>query len=87
MTDGERIIRLETQMNNIDKKVEDGFKAIDIRFDKMETLINAFVKTVGETYTTKEEFSPVKKVVYGAVTIALVAVLGTILALIGLKYK
>lgn len=36
MTEGERIIRLETQMNNIEKKVDEGFENVLKRLDSLD---------------------------------------------------
>lgn len=36
MTEGERIIKLETQMDNIEKKVDDGFETVLKRLDSLD---------------------------------------------------
>lgn len=39
-------------------------------------------KKVSSGYVTKEEFEPIKKIVYGVVSLILVAVVGAIVALV-----
>lgn len=47
MNEGERIIKLETQMNNIERKVDEGFAAINDKLDKMDSkYANKWVESV-----------------------------------------
>jgi archaellum component FlaC len=58
----------------------------DISFirDTVERLEES-IDDIKKAYVTKEEFSPVKSVAYGMVSIVLVTVMGALLSLIVLK--
>jgi ABC-type phosphate transport system permease subunit len=44
--------------------------------------MNAIDNKVSSGYVTKEEFDPIKKIVYGVVSLILVAVIGALVALV-----
>lgn len=44
--------------------------------------LNAVDNKVSSNYVSKEEFEPIKKIVYGMVSIILVAVVGALVALV-----
>lgn len=44
--------------------------------------LNAVDNKVSSNYVSKEEFDPIKKIVYGMVSIILVAVVGAVVALV-----
>ena len=44
--------------------------------------MNAIDTKVSSGYVTKEEFEPIKKIVYGVVSLILVAVVGALIALV-----
>lgn len=44
--------------------------------------MNAIDSKVSSGYVTKEEFEPIKKIVYGVVSLILVAVIGALVALV-----
>lgn len=44
--------------------------------------LNAVDEKVSSHYVSKEEFEPVRKIVYGVVTLILVAVVGALVALV-----
>lgn len=44
--------------------------------------MNAIDTKVSNNYVTKEEFEPIKKIVYGVVSLILVAVVGALVALV-----
>ena len=44
--------------------------------------MNAIDTKVSSGYVSKEEFEPVKKIVYGLVTLVLIAVVGALVALV-----
>ena len=52
----------------------------DITYIKQE--VSEIKRLVQEHYVTKSEFEPIKKIVYGLVSLILIAVVGAILALI-----
>jgi hypothetical protein len=52
----------------------------DITYIKQE--VDDIKKLVENKYVTKDEFDPIKKVVYGMVGLILVAVVGAVLALV-----
>jgi hypothetical protein len=78
MTEGERIIKLETQMDNIEKKVDDGFKATDARFDNMEKLVKDFIEKSESKFASKW----VEKVLWGAGAIIGTSLLAALLKLL-----
>ena len=53
-----------------------------VRIDERTTGLVAKVNGMLDTYVTKIEFSPVKKIVYGLITIILIAVVGAIVSLV-----
>lgn len=85
MTEGERIVSLEEKMRNIEDKVDRGFENTTKQIEEIKTTLKDFIKGADERYVTEVEFSPIRKIVYGAVALILTAVLATILILIGLK--
>lgn len=44
--------------------------------------VNSIDNKISEGYVSKEEFEPIKKIVYGVVSLILVAVVGAIVALV-----
>lgn len=54
--------------------------ATDISYIKSE--IQEMSKRLCESYVTKEEFDPIKKVVYGLIGLILTAVIGGLIALV-----
>ncbi|MES2216678.1 MAG: hypothetical protein V4481_05295 [Patescibacteria group bacterium] len=81
MNEGERIIKLETQMNNIEKKVEDGFKASEKRFDSLEDTMKKFIEKSDTKFASKW----VEKVVWGVCTVVGCTLLGAALSKIIIK--
>lgn len=67
MTEAERIIKLETQMDNIEKKVDGGFKDVITRLDALD-----------QKFASKW----VEKVMIAAGSFIGLAILGALLALI-----
>ena len=64
MQEETRLIKLETCMNNIEK-----------RFDKLEAKFDGFLDKLESKYVSKLEFKPIQKLVYGMVGTILTAVL------------
>lgn len=48
----------------------------------MKDKLNAIDTKVSSGYVSKEEFEPIKKIVYGVVSLILVAVVGALVALV-----
>jgi hypothetical protein len=48
----------------------------------MKDKLNAIDTKVSSGYVSKEEFEPIKKIVYGVVSLILVAVVGSLVALV-----
>jgi len=48
----------------------------------MKDKLNAIDSKVSSGYVSKEEFEPIKKIVYGVVSLILVAVVGALVALV-----
>lgn len=53
-----------------------------IRVDERTKLIIEEMKTLKNSYVRKEEFEPVKRLVYGLVGLILISVVGSIIALV-----
>jgi len=68
----------QAQIDNIGASIDKLSKHIDARFDKQDGLITG-------GYVTKEEFRPVKRLVYGACAILLTAVLSAMVAMVIVK--
>ena len=67
MTDRELLIKLSTQLDNLVDDVRELKKGLGDMKSK---------------FVTKEEFEPIKRLVYGAVGLILVAVVGALIALV-----
>lgn len=52
------------------------------KIDKVEKSIDEFKDKADKCFVTQKEFEPIKKLVYGAVSVILLAVLGAIVALV-----
>lgn len=85
------IENLKERLERLEKKVDEGFSHISA---KLEIMIEGYVKRPElekhveddkETlkgFVTQAEFSPIKKLVYGAVSIILTTVLGALIYLV-----
>lgn len=71
-TTGERLISLEDKA--------EGIPLIEQKLDK-------FIEKADEKYVTKTEFDPVKRIVFGVVTIILMAVAGAVVGLVILPHQ
>lgn len=65
--------------NSLNDKDRDILIRLDERSAAMKEKLDQFIDSIPKTYTTKEEFDPVKRIVYGLVTLALVAVASAII--------
>lgn len=72
------LIRLDERTLSIEKRLNESSNANDSRITKIE-------KQIEEKCVTKEEFSPVRLVVYGLVGLILVAVVGALIGLVVIK--
>ena len=79
---------LKEKIDSLERRVDAGFANLNA---KLEILIEGYVKKdefqahctdAKETYVTQAEFSPVKKIVYGAVSVVLTSVLGALIYLV-----
>lgn len=70
--DDREIIILQQQMTNVIKSMDDLKDELGIKIDALAVRLES-------KYVTKEEFSPVKTLVYGGTGLALVALVGAIL--------
>jgi subtilase family serine protease len=69
---------LRDDMSKIQVKLAEVQK--DVEFIKIE--ITEIKKKLDSIYVTQDEFDPVRKIVYGVVSLILVAVVGAIIALV-----
>ena len=72
---------MPTRKNN--GKVELAVMANDVR--RIKTDVIEIKQRLDSKYVTKEEFDPVKKLVYGIVALILTAVMGALLGMVILK--
>lgn len=61
MTEAERIIKLETQMDNIEEKIEEGFKASEQRHHDLRKIMTDFIDKSEDKFASKW----VEKVLWG----------------------
>lgn len=68
----------------ITHRMEDHDLLIELRATQQNTLnqVNALVAEIPKRYVTADQFEPVRKVVYGLVTIILTAIVTAVLALV-----
>lgn len=66
--------------NNDNDRVQLAVISNDLTYIKEK--MNAIDTKVSNNYVTKEEFEPIKKIVYGVVSLILVAVVGALVALV-----
>lgn len=55
------------------------------QLDSIETKLDGIIKSMEEKYVTKEQFANVKNIVYGMVTVVLLAVAGAVVSLVVIK--
>lgn len=55
---------------------------LDTKLDNVIEKLNDVDKKVSTHYVSKEEFEPIKKIVYGLVSLILIAVVGALVALV-----
>jgi len=68
-TQGEMLARIDERTINM-----------EVSLDELKGDFKAFVKLVDDKYVTKEQFKPIRLLVYGATGIILVAVLTAVVA-------
>jgi hypothetical protein len=56
--------------------------SIDVKLDYIQRDISDIKQTLKQDYITREEFDPIKKLVYGTVSIFLITIVGAIAALV-----
>lgn len=55
---------------------------MDTKLDILTEKVTSMDDKVSKHYVSKEEFDPIKKIVYGLVSLILIAVVGALLALV-----
>ncbi len=60
----------------------DDYKSILVALDFIKKDIDEIKRKLDSNYVTKDQFEPVKKIVYGLVSLILIAVVGAIVALV-----
>lgn len=81
MTEGERIIKLETQMDNIENKVDRGFEAVGKSQAELNIKLDNFIEKSENRFASKW----VEKAVWGCAAIILTAVILAGLSIILIK--
>ena len=72
----ERIVKLETQMTNMDNKLDQHCINNDKGFEMVLNEIRNLRADVKDTYATKEEIRPLRAFVYGTLSLLAVTVAG-----------
>lgn len=80
-TDGERLIKVETQMDNIEKKVDKGFEDGARQHAELKKMFVDFTEKSEQRFASKW----VEKAVYSAVGLICVAVITALLSQVILK--
>ena len=76
----EQITDLQNQVADVKKEMDKGFSSVTAR---LEILIDGYVKRDElEMYVSREEFKPVKAIVYGAAGLILTAVFSALVYLV-----
>lgn len=82
------IENLKEKIDSLERRMDAGFAHLTA---KLEILIEGYVKKdefsahcseAKETYVTQSEYQPIKKIVYGAVSLILTSVLGALIYLV-----
>lgn len=69
-------------MNKNGDSLETKIAVIANNIDYLKSEVIEIKTMIGKNFVTRDEFEPVKKIVYGLVTLILVAVVGGIMALL-----
>ena len=72
----ERIVKMETQIENLDKKISDHNVSNEKGFDSIILAIKTLRQDINETYATKEEVRPLRLAVYTSIVIFVTALVG-----------
>lgn len=76
ITTMERIVKMETQIDNLDKKISDHCKANDKGFVDVIVELKELRQDIKNTYATKEEVRPLRMAVYSSIGILAAALVG-----------
>lgn len=79
---------LETQMALLNKDItytKEKVNSIELKIDAFHRRFDEHAEIMKKEYITREEFQTVKNLVYGFVTLVLVAVVGAMVSLVVLK--
>lgn len=77
-TQGTKLALIQKDVSFINEKIDDQNKKFDGVNDRLVSIDNK----LSSHYVSKDEFEPIKKVVYGLVGLILVAVVGAIVSLV-----
>jgi predicted nucleic acid-binding Zn-ribbon protein len=78
MNDGERIIKLETQMDNIENKVDEGFDRLEKSQNELKETLKNFIEKSDGKFASKW----VEKAAWSVASVIIIAVLGAVIALV-----
>jgi hypothetical protein len=67
-------------MSNVSDETKLAVMQTDLTYIKEK--LNAVDTKVSSNYVSKEEFEPIRKIVYGVVSVILIAVVGAVVALV-----
>lgn len=73
---------IETRMGIMENELKNLGKNLDEFKLNMKTDIEEVKRLLKDGFVTKEEFAPVKSIVYGLVTLVLISVVGALIALV-----
>lgn len=75
----------EKEANGLLHRIDERTTLLISKFGEMKDEVHDLRRTMNKQFVSQDEFTPVKNVVYGLVTIIMVSVLGAIVSLIVLK--
>lgn len=73
---------LEKQLSSFVRKSEKDSAVIQLDIVYIKQSVLDIKKMIGDKYVTRDEFDPIKRIVYGMVSLVLVSFVGAVLALI-----
>ena len=81
----DKLIRLDTKIDQFNQTLSNSAVSYGAIFKDEFRQFKIEIEKILKNYVTRDEFDPVRKTVYGAIKIVLVAVLFAILGFIGLN--
>lgn len=77
-----KVDKNKNKMTNMNQSDETKLAIMQTDLTYIKEKLNAVDQKVSTHYVSKEEFEPIKKIVYGLVSLILIAVVGALVALV-----